>query len=204
MKDQEIEVKFYIANLPALEKRLLENGAVLVQARVHETNLRFDTPGRELSNQFRVLRLRQDTQARMTYKSPRDSIGGTRVRQEIEFTVEDFEAAKALLEALGYQVSMAYEKYRTTYDLEDVYVTLDELPYGNFAELEGPHPEAIRAVNARLKLDWEARSPESYTVLFERLRVVYGLQFRDLLFENFVQLQVRPEDMIAPRAESPR
>lgn len=203
-KDQELEVKYFIANLPALEARLQALNAQLVQPRTHEVNLRFDTPAGELGNTYRVLRLRQDTEARLTYKGPSQAREGVRVRQEIEFTVSDFEAARAFLEALGYQVSMAYEKYRATYDLDGVHVTLDELPYGQFAELEGPDPATIRAVNRRLGLDWEARVPESYTVLFDRLCDALDLPFRDLTFENFAglhltaaTLNVRPADIFS-------
>ncbi len=45
----ELEVKFYLADLPALEARLQALGARLSQARVHEINLRFDTPSLDLT-----------------------------------------------------------------------------------------------------------------------------------------------------------
>src|SRR3990172_1232689 len=138
MKGTELEIKLYLNDLPAFRQRLEALGAKLVQLRVHEVNLRFDTPEGSLTRSLQVLRLRQDTAARLTYKGPGEDTGGVRARRELEFTVSDFEAARALLEALGYQVSLMYEKYRTTYDLDGVYVTLDEMPYGDFAEIEGP------------------------------------------------------------------
>ena len=60
---QELEVKFYLADLPGLQARLEGLGARLAQARVHEVNLRFDTPANELLNTGRLLRLRQDSAA---------------------------------------------------------------------------------------------------------------------------------------------
>lgn len=193
--NQEMEVKYYLADLPALEARLQSLGAKPVQPRTHETNLRFDLPDGSLSRTYQVLRLRQDSAARLTYKGPSRYDQGVRVRQEIEFRVSDFEAARELFEALGYQVSMMYEKYRITYELDGVQVTLDEMPYGNFAELEGPNPQAIQAANRRLDLNWEARVPESYTALFDILRAVMRLDFRDLSFENFKDLDVDPAAM---------
>ena len=192
MKDQELEVKFFIADLAGLEARLQAAGANLAQPRSHEINLRFDTPSGDLTRTSRVLRLRQDTAARLTYKGPSESQAGVRVRQELEFTVGDFDAARAFLEALGYQVSMIYEKYRATYDLQGVHVTLDELPYGNFAEIEGPDSVSIHNVNQSLDLDWEARIAFSYTVLFDQLRSTLGLAFRDLTFDNFQDLNISP------------
>jgi adenylate cyclase class 2 len=202
MKDQEIEVKFFIADLAAIEQRLQALGAQLLQPRVHEVNLRFDTPDGELSRQFQVLRLRQDDAARLTYKGPSSFQDGVRLRQEIEFTVGDFEAARRLLEALGYHVALMYEKFRTTYELEGVHITLDKMPYGNFIEIEGPDPASIRHINEQLGLDWEQRVPESYTMIFERLRGTLGLPFNDLSFANFAGLDismdmidVRPADL---------
>jgi len=189
---QELEVKFYLSNLGAFRERVETLGGNLVQPRLHEVNLRFDTPDGDLSRTFQVLRLRQDTAARLTYKGPGATTGGVRARREIEFTVGDFEAARSFLEALGYQVRLMYEKYRTTYELEGVQVTQDEMPYGNFAELEGPDPESIQSVARQLGVDWEARILESYTFLFERLRESLGFSFRDLSFENFAGLEVTP------------
>jgi adenylate cyclase class 2 len=194
-KEQEIEVKFYVTDMPAIERKLLDLGARLAKERVHEVNLRFDTPGGELSRTFQVLRLRMDTAARLTYKGPGEVQEGVRVRREIEFTVGDFDSAHHLLEALGYEVSMMYEKYRTTYELEGALVTLDEMPFGFFIEIEGPDPASIRRINQQLALDWEARIPESYTALFERLRGALGFIFRDLSFENFEGLKVPPTEL---------
>ena len=193
MKEQELEIKLYLHDLPGFQRHLEAVGARLAQPRVHEINLRFDTPGGDLGRTFQVLRLRKDTAARLTYKGPGEILGGVRLRREIEFTVGDFEAARALLEALGYQVSVMYEKYRTTYELDGVQVTLDEMPYGNFAEIEGPDPVSIHAAAEKLGVDWEARVVESYTFLFERLRGKLGLTFRDLSFANFAGMGMSPQ-----------
>jgi adenylate cyclase class 2 len=191
-KDTEIEVKFYLSGLPALKTRLEAQGGRLSSPRVLEKNLRFDTPGGDLAREMRVLRLRLDSRARMTYKGPGSLEGGARLRQELEFTVSSFETARALLEALGFQVAVMYEKYRTTYELGAVEVTLDEMPYGDFAEIEGPDGATIQEAARRLGLDWETRILDSYIVLFERVKESMGLTFRDLSFENFKSVKVPP------------
>jgi len=185
----ELELKFLLSYPPALETRLQALRANLVHKRVHEINLRFDTPDGALTSSSQVLRLRQDYQARITYKGPSETEGGVRKRREIEFTVGDYQAAQALLEALGYQVSLMYEKYRTSYEWERVQIVLDEMPYGTFAEIEGSTPEQIRAVSDRLNLDWSKGVLDSYTVLFDKLRAAHGFTFRDLSFANFANLQ---------------
>jgi len=194
-KQQELEVKLYLADLPALKGKLDSLGAALTEARLHEVNLRFDLPDGELTRTARVLRLRQDTAARMTYKGPGKMIGGVHARREIEFTVGDFQSAQELLETLGYQVSMMYEKYRTTYFLENLQITLDEMPYGNFTEIEGSDTRAIHQAVEKLDLKWEARILESYTSLFDQLREKLRLNFTDLSFTNFAELDITPEDL---------
>jgi adenylate cyclase class 2 len=190
---QELEVKFYLRQPERLQARLEELGARLEQPRTHEINLRFDTPERSLLNSGRLLRLRQDSAARITYKGPGRVEGGARLRQELEFIASDFATARAVIEALGFEVNMMYEKKRATYALDNVLVTLDEMPYGSFAEIEGPDGESIQQAAAQLGLDWGQRILESYTVLFEQARHVLGFTFRDLSFENFTGLDVSPE-----------
>jgi adenylate cyclase, class 2 len=183
--DQELEIKLLVRDLKAIEDRLMSLGAKLKQARVLEINLRFDTTQKELSRTYKALRLRKDNQLRLTYKGPSETREGVRVRQEIEFTVSDFEAARDFLEALGYQVFMVYEKYRTEYDYHGVSISLDELPYGYFVEIEGPDPVSIRKVNQDLSLNWEGRITESYLMIFNQISQKAGLTYRDLTFELF-------------------
>jgi adenylate cyclase, class 2 len=192
---QELEIKLYLSDLPAFRERLEALGAQPTQARIFELNLRFDTPAGELDRSRRVLRLRKDTANRVTYKGPGSLLDGVRSRQEIEFTVGDFESARALFEALGYRVSMVYEKYRSVYSLDNVLVSLDQLPYGDFTEIEGPDAGVIRAVAGKLNLDWDARVNESYTVLFDHLRRARHLSFQHLTFESFSGMQIHPGEL---------
>jgi adenylate cyclase class 2 len=185
--NQEQEVKFFLADRPALEGRLQKMGAQLVHPRTYEINLRFDTPDGSLTRARQVLRLRQDEIVRLTFKGPMQAGQKVSVREEIEFAVSSFDNAKVFLEALGYQVSIRYDKYRTTYRLAEVEVTLDELPYADFAELEGPDSAAIQAAAGALGLDWEARSLDSYLGLFGGLRQKLGLSALNLTFDEIKQ-----------------
>jgi len=187
---QETEVKFHVRDLNRLQTRLETLGAQRVQERVLERNVRFDLPGGRLRSEGRVLRLRQDTASRLTYKSASKKEQGVLSREEIEFVVEDFEKAKRFLEALGYQKSAYYEKYRTVYELNETSIMLDELPYGDFVEIEGETVEAIHSAADRLDLDWAAAAGTSYLALFERVRRALQLSFQDISFENFTGIRV--------------
>lgn len=190
----EIEAKFYLPDLAALGKRLIELGANLIQARVFEKNLRFDTATMQLSAGRKVLRLRQDEKAHLTFKAPGHFQDGVLVRPEFEVEVSDFSLTRQLLEGLGYQVYSSYEKYRQTYCLDAVSVMLDEMPYGNFVELEGSSAQAVKTVAGKLGLDLQKRIGLSYLVLFEHLKKVRGLTMRDLSFENFEGLTFTAAD----------
>jgi adenylate cyclase class 2 len=198
---QELEVKFYLSDRKKVEERIVAQGAILKTPRVHEINLRFDTPDFELLNTGKVLRLRLDSRARLTYKGAGQIISGVNVRQELEVTVSDFDATRAILEALGYEVYMIYEKYRTTYRLDNLEVVVDELPYGDFLEIEGPDTASIRLAVEKIKLNWNARILYSYTVLFENVRAKLGFDFSDLNFENFKGLTVTPDDLGVLKAD---
>jgi len=192
-KDEELEVKFYISRPKEIGRKIIELGGRLHSPRVHEVNLRFDTPDLSLLNTGRLLRLRNDSRARVTYKGLGSIEGGARLRKELEFTVSNFDTARETFEALGYEVYMMYEKYRTTYTLGSLEVVLDELPYGDFVEIEGPDGESIQQAARQIGLSWDARILESYTVLFENARMHLGFGFRDLSFENFKGLSMTPE-----------
>jgi adenylate cyclase class 2 len=181
--------------MQGLERRLQGLGAKISQHRVRETNLRFDTPQKDLSRAKQALRLRQDQQTRLTFKGAAEDRTDLSVRQEIEFAVSSFESAQRLLEALGYRVFIRYEKYRTTYELDGLHVTLDQMPYGNFVEIEGNASDGIQATAEKLGLDWETRVIESYLSIFSRVQMLLNLPGRDLTFGNFAGVSVLPEDL---------
>lgn len=214
---REIEAKFYVLDLKGIETHLQSLEARVIQPRIFETNIRFDLPDARLRSQGRVLRLRRDTEARLTYKDAGKSEQGVLDRTEIEFTVEDFEKAKQFLEALGYQRLFEYEKYRTTYDLESgsklpvvhelahalqsCHIMLDELPYGNFVEIEGENIQVIHGIADKLNLNQNAAIASSYSALFERVRQSLKLSFKDLTFANFAAIKVSPEHLQVQRAD---
>lgn len=192
---QESEAKFYVQDLKGIEARLRKTNAQLTHARVLEKNIRFDLPDHSLSRAGRVLRLRWDDEIRLTYKGASEKEAGVLSREEIEFVVADFKKAERFLEALGYVHLIYYEKYRTTYRAGKVQVMLDEMPYGDFVEIEGRDHASIRRAADRLGLAWDAAVPTSYHALFERLCKARKLKFRDLSFGNFKGLKIGAEDL---------
>lgn len=193
----EVEVKFLVSDLSEVRQRLAEAGASLLRARTYELNERFDNGDQELMRQEKLLRLRQDDAARLTYKGePRDTVTSeARVLEELEIEVSDHAIMAAILERIGFEKQQVYEKYRESYKLGSVEVVLDEMPFGDFVELEGAEP-AIREAAEILDLNWNERILENYLTLMAQLKSHHNLPFDDLTFANFDNLDVSVADLI--------
>ena len=102
-------------------------------------------------------------------------------RFEAEVEVSDYDAMALILERLGYHPFLIYEKYRTTYHHNDTEIVLDEMPYGNFVEVEG-QPAAIEQTLTALGLSGEKRFNTNYIAMFDTIKARLGLSFHDLTF----------------------
>ena len=195
----EIEAKFAVPRLEPIRRQLQERSARLLRPRLQETNRRFDDRQGRLQNDGRVLRLRLNHDTRLTFKSPG---ADPEHRLEIEVGVDDPAAAQQILEGLGYQVVFVYEKYRETYALDQAEVMLDELPFGQFVEIEAADLGAVRRAAEALGLRWSDRLALSYLGLFESLRQRHGWPFRDATFANFAGLPAPAFDDLIQAAGS--
>lgn len=180
----ETEIKLFVPNLSDVEARLVALGATLEAPRVFERNARYDLPDGSLTAKGVVLRLRQDSRARLTYKEAGILVDGVMSRFEAEVEVSDFDTMETILRHLGYVFSFAYEKYRTTYALNGCDVTLDEMPFGAFVEIEGEHVAILKALDL-LQLENAPRIEMSYAGAFNALRERFLLPFTDATFANF-------------------
>lgn len=196
----ETEVKLYVPDLERVRARLEALNAPVTAPRILERNVRYDTRDMALRARAAILRLRQDTRIRLTYKDEAQSnaqlsaLGKTRF--EAEVTVDDFDAMQTILIKLGFTPTQVYEKYRTTYTMHDCEIVLDEMPFGGFVEIEGSDA-AIQAVLSALDLTDAPRYNVSYMALFERVKHALNLPFNDLTFANFDGIRV-PQSAFEP------
>jgi adenylate cyclase class 2 len=193
--NQEIESKFYVQNLVAVEALLKTLGATCIVPRGFEYNLRFDNHQKSLQRQHKVLRLRKFDDIRLTFKGPGERLGGALSRTEIELIVNDFDQAQQFLESLGYHVAAVYEKYRAMYAINNAMVTLDELPYGKFVEIEAENPQQINSLARQLGLNPEAAIPASYQGLFEQVKAKLNLPVKNLAFWEFKEILISASDL---------
>jgi adenylate cyclase class 2 len=117
----------------------------------------------------RKLRLRRHGNdiALLTLKGPR--LNGThKARMEVETPVS-YEAAKRILELLGYRVNETYSKLREEYRLDGCPVCLDHIPEcGWFVEIEGASKQ-IAEIARRLGLRPADRERRSYRKLLKEV-----------------------------------
>lgn len=194
----EVEVKFWLADPMALRQRILSAGGELTLPRQYERNVSYDTADGVLYRRGELLRLRQDAEAKITFKgvpwtSPDSE---AKVREELETRVTDFDVIEAILKRLGFVNRRVYEKYRETFHWGEVEIVLDEMPYGNFVELEGEET-AIKAAARALDLDWNRRLITNYLALMDLLKAHHHLPFDDVTFTNFRGLSISIADVLA-------
>jgi len=72
-------------------------------------------------------------------------------RLEFEVEISDLTTGRHIFEVLGYEVITIYEKFRASYSLDNVELSLDEMPFGEFMEIEGGDAQQIRQMSDKLK-----------------------------------------------------
>lgn len=162
---QEIEIKFRVADLRGLTRKLQAAGFRLLTRRTHEMNTLYDLPGEVLKKRKELLRLRKyGSSWTLTHKSGKKT-GRHSSRKELETKVADGKKMDAILRALGYAPSFRYEKFRAEWTDGKGNVVVDETPIGNFCEIEGP-PRWIDATAKKLAITPSHYITRNYATLF--------------------------------------
>lgn len=186
----EIEAKMRVSDIDAVRHRLRSLSATCLGQMI-EDNVFLDNPQRDLSSTDRGLRLRRvqwpdgDGQPRieLTFKGPRQE-GQFKSRREIEVLVSDAEDTLAMLEELGYQQVIRFEKRRQRWRLSEATIELDELPYlGSFVEVEALDESTVLAVRKAMELEEAPVIKSSYVSMLTTYLREHGLTARRVTFE---------------------
>ena len=137
MKTFEVEIKFQVADVSELERKLQQIGSTNFGEPVTESDAFFQHPNRDFSQTDECLRLRNrvlpdgTTEHSLTYKGPKIDTS-TKTRQEIEIPITDPERWESLLIALGFLKSASVQKFRRrlglTVNRRHVEIVLDTVP----------------------------------------------------------------------------
>jgi len=180
---QEIEIKFRVADVRALNRKLHAAGFRLVTRRTREKNTLYDLPGEILRSRKELLRLRKYGPVwTLTHKS-----GSKRARHssrvELETAVVDGKTLDMILRALGYAPSFRYEKFRAEWSDSKGQVVVDETPIGSFCEIEGPS-RWIDATAKKLGVQPADYITKNYATLFAEWRQETKSPAKDMTFDD--------------------
>lgn len=142
--------------------------------------------GGVLDEKNAILRIRK-TQDKTILTFKRRIHNDLDVKQQIEHESEfsELAALREIVANLGFVPRLVYEKRRRTWNFRYVEIVLDELPFGNYMEIEGSIA-AIREVERLLDLDDLETESETYPSLTTLLGVRKGevIEARFPLSEN--------------------
>jgi adenylate cyclase class 2 len=176
----EIEKKYRLTQKQRddIESRLPEIGAT--RDRVDfEVNTLY--AGESLDPDRAVLRLRRiGDRGILTFKErlPRDS--SIKHQLEDETTVGEPDAMDAILESLGFNPTLVYEKRRETWRLGKAEIVIDELPFGLFMEIEGQEGE-IRDIESKLAIKRLKTEASTYPQLARK----HGTEYDGVIESRF-------------------
>jgi len=162
---KEIEIKFRVANLPALSRALKRAGFKQLTRSTHEVNALYDLPGQKLRNRDEMLRLRKYGRIWTLTHKAKSTAGRHKARVELETHVENGPKMDAILRTLGFAPTFRYEKYRAEWSDRKGHVVVDKTPIGNFGEIEGT-PRWIDRTAHRLGIGRGDYITQTYAPMF--------------------------------------
>ena len=179
---QEIEIKFRVANRRSIQRKLRAAGFRLKTSRTHEMNTLYDLPGEILRNRKELLRLRQYGKSwKLTHKSGSKAAKHSS-RVELETAVDDGKKMDAILRALGYSPLFRYEKFRAEWTDGKGDVVVDETPIGDFCEIEGPS-RWIDATAKKLEIPRSEYITKNYATLFSEWKQEHKSPATEMTFK---------------------
>lgn len=186
--NQEIEIKFRVADPRVLARQLRKTDFRLITKRTHEMNTLYDLPGEVLRVRQQLLRLRKyGSEWTLTHKAKKKT-GRHSSREELQTNVEDGKKMDLILRALGYAPSFRYEKYRAEWTDGKGHVVVDETPIGNFCEIEGP-PRWIDATAKKLGVTPADYITKNYAGLFSEWKARTKSHAKEMTFKEVKQKQ---------------
>lgn len=188
MPNIEIEYKFEI-NDKNLIITLLNKIAQKSYDREYQSNIMYDNKDglmQTTNGRVRLRYLGESGAKVLTYKKPLKSMNGAKKEIEYEINFSDKnEQIEKILNAMEFNITTSYERYRTEWTLNNTHITLDEYPFANFVEIEGEQKN-IEEVAKILNLDFKETLDKPADTLFQEWRTKKGLPFKEQMrFDDY-------------------
>lgn len=153
MRMREVELKSVVDDIAARCAAVERAGATRVFTGKLQDR-RYDTPDRTLVARDHVLRLRvyesgAHARAELDFKGPTSLEDGYKVREEIGTELLDAGAFVAILDRLGYQVTITIDRDIVQYELEGAMIRFETYPRMDvLVEVEGTPGQIENAISA--------------------------------------------------------
>ena len=177
----EKEIKIKVENPLEITDKLRRNGAVFLGGALEKT-IRFDTENLDYEKNGKFIRCRSGFSNTITLKEKiKEATSDVRARKETEFEIQDIDKMQYILETLGLTYTRTMEKYRQQWKLGNVDITIDELCFGIYMEIEGEESEIYKTCEI-LGIDPEKKILVTYWDLWKEIT-----NNKDIVFpENYV------------------
>ena len=152
--ETEFEARFLDIDTDSIRDKLAAQDGACVMPRTLMRRIVFKN--KDITERGGWLRLRDEgRRVTMTYKQTTSDVSAIDTILEAEIQVNDFQAAKALLEAMGFEALRYQENYREEWKLGEVTLDIDTWPgLSTYVEVEGPSEDAVRGAAEALGFDF--------------------------------------------------
>ncbi|MFZ5932521.1 MAG: class IV adenylate cyclase [Patescibacteria group bacterium] len=191
MKDEqnvELEYKFWVKDRENLVK-VLDAKTSAKKPRQYQSSVMFDNSAglmQATDGRVRVRTLGNKGNKTLTYKKPIPPKNRAKREIEYEISFRDPEGQiEKILEVMEFKPTTSYERYQTTWEINEVHVTLDEYPYADIVEIEG-EKDAIEHLAQELGFNIKEGLTKPIDTLFQEWRKERGLPFKPhMKFNDF-------------------
>jgi adenylate cyclase class 2 len=176
----EKEIKIQISDISELITLLSSLGAEFISREFQRTFL-LDTTDSKLKSQGMFLRVRSGVPNTVTLKKKIKQDINVRERIEYETDVKDVKTMLTIFESLGFTNKRIMEKYRVNFAFNNTVVSVDEMPFGFYAEIEGNESDISEVVKL-LKIDPDKKILITYWDIWEDYKNKNNVSGEDIIF----------------------
>ncbi|MBN1167549.1 MAG: class IV adenylate cyclase [Methanospirillaceae archaeon] len=165
----EVEIKVRVPLIDTIRQAIRKEGGIFSEV-LTETDHYYNAPHRDFSQTDEALRIRiTENKTIITYKGPKETIQGTKIRKETNLEIRSFPDADSILTSLGFYPVAVVIKKREYWTLGDFSIALDEVAgLGSFVEVELISEDDTAEMAARIDL-----LSKKLGILGERITVSY-------------------------------
>ncbi len=133
----EIEIKVRVPSIHLIRNNIISSGGKRTE-KLTEKDTYYNAPHRDFGETDEALRVREaGGKVQVTYKGPKDTILGSKIREEINLGIESAPVFDTIITRLGFREVATVTKEREYFQLDDFSIALDEVnTLGSFVEVE--------------------------------------------------------------------